>query len=208
MMYAYWDSCGAGATGTDAMIGGVFLAVTMSVALAGGTFSAMAQDTGEMTQEEIAAAFAKQKTRGLSLAPAADAATATETTTGATTATQPVAYAELPKDEQVNIAVQFDFDSAALREDQKPRLVALCEVMKASDIPVFRIVGHTDSSGAATYNQKLSLLRAEEVKRYLATDCGIAEDRLQAVGVGASFPFDKDDPRADVNRRVEFQALS
>lgn len=188
------------------MIRSLFLAVTMSVALAGGTFSAMAQDTGEMTQEEIAAAFAKQKTRGLSLAPAADATTAT--TTGATTATQPVAYAELPKDEQVNIAVQFDFDSAALREDQKPRLVALCEVMKASDIPVFRIVGHTDSSGAAAYNEKLSLLRAEEVKRYLATDCGLAEDRLQAVGVGASFPFDKDDPRADVNRRVEFQALS
>ena len=80
--------------------------------------------------------------------------------------------------------------------------------MQNVDVEMFRIVGHTDAAGSASYNERLSLLRAEEVKRHLVSDCGIAETRLQAVGVGEQFPLDKDDPRADVNRRVEFQALS
>lgn len=182
------------------------IAVTLCLSL--GLFAPIAHaQSGEMTEAEIAEAFAKQKTRGLSIAPStatAEDAAAPATEAAATT----VAYEEIPQDEQVNINISFDFDSSALREDQKPKLVALCNVMKDSDIPVFRIVGHTDSSGTDAYNQNLSLLRAEEVKRHLVSDCGLPEDRMQAVGVGSEFPFDKDDPRADVNRRVEFQALS
>lgn len=192
------------------MVKSIYLIVALALAaITSDPLPGAAQTTGEMTEAEIAEAFAKQKTRGLSIAPAADATAETTTTRdtaaeGATT----VAYEQVPQDEQVNIAIRFDFDSAALRADQKPKLVALCNVMKASDIPVFRIVGHTDSSGSAAYNEKLSLLRAEEVKRHLATDCGIPEERLQAVGVGAQFPYDAANPRGDVNRRVEFQALS
>ena len=51
------------------------------------------------------------------------------------------------------------------------------------------------------------LLRAQEVKRHLVSDCGIAETRLKAVGLGESAPYNENDPRADENRRVEFQAL-
>ncbi|MDT8857530.1 OmpA family protein [Paracoccaceae bacterium Fryx2] len=187
------------------MIRSIFLAVFITLGFAMlPAFPVKAQADG-MTEAEIAEAFAKQKTRGLTIAPTSPVGTAPTDPTA--TATQ-VFYAEIPEEEQVNIAIGFDFDSAALREDQKPKLVALCNVMKAADIPVFRIVGHTDSSGSAQYNEKLSLLRAEEVKRHLATDCGIADDRMQAVGVGAQFPFDAANPRGDVNRRVEFQALS
>jgi OOP family OmpA-OmpF porin len=42
----------------------------------------------------------------------------------------------------------------------------------------------------------------------MVSDCGIAEDRLEAIGVGESFLLDETDPRGDENRRVEFQALS
>jgi outer membrane protein OmpA-like peptidoglycan-associated protein len=41
----------------------------------------------------------------------------------------------------------------------------------------------------------------------MVSDCGIDANRLEAVGLGESAPFDATDPRADVNRRVEFQAL-
>jgi outer membrane protein OmpA-like peptidoglycan-associated protein len=51
-------------------------------------------------------------------------------------------------------------------------------------------------------------LRAEEVKRYLVSDCSLPAERLQAVGVGKRFLFNNDDPRSEENRRVEFQALS
>ena len=118
-----------------------------------------------------------------------------------------VAYSEVDRADQVNVQISFDFDSAVLRNDQKPKLETLCQVMQAVDVSVFQIIGHTDSSGSAAYNQRLSLERAKEVKRHLERDCGIAEGRLQAVGMGETVPFDPNDPRADANRRVEFQAL-
>ncbi|MER2510734.1 MAG: OmpA family protein, partial [Amaricoccus sp.] len=114
----------------------------------------------------------------------------------------------LPRSEQVNYQVKFAFDSAALSPDQKPRLRQVCAVLKDTDIQRFRIIGHTDASGAADYNQKLSILRAEEVERFFVNDCGIAAGRLEAIGVGEQFPYDDKDPGAAINRRVEFQALS
>lgn len=119
----------------------------------------------------------------------------------------PVAYQPLDKADQVNIRVAFDFDSAVLRDSEKPKLTELCKAISQID-GVFRIVGHTDASGSDAYNEKLSLLRAEEVKRYLVSDCDLPADRLQAVGVGKRFLFNNNDPRSEENRRVEFQALS
>jgi OmpA-OmpF porin, OOP family len=116
-------------------------------------------------------------------------------------------YSAVDREDQVNIQISFDFDSAALREDQKPKLATLCDVMKSVDVAVYQIVGHTDSSGTAAYNERLSLLRAQEVKRYLVNDCGLQENQLEAIGMGESAPYDTANPRAEINRRVEFQAL-
>ena len=84
-----------------------------------------AQTIDGMTEAEISAAFAKQKTRGLSIVP---------TTEATAELTEQVVIAELPKDEQVNINIRFDFDSSALRADQEPLLVALCNVMKTTAV--------------------------------------------------------------------------
>lgn len=121
---------------------------------------------------------------------------------------QPIVFGNLAPELQVNAHIAFAFDSAALTDDQKPLLEQLCKVMRGSDIQIFRIVGHTDTTGSDKYNEKLSQLRAEEVQRYLVNDCGIAPERLEAVGLGERFPADVADPTAAVNRRVEFQALS
>lgn len=109
---------------------------------------------------------------------------------------------------QVNVSIRFGFDSAALAPDQKPLLAQLCAVMQKSDIQLFQIVGHTDAAGTDAYNQNLSQLRAEEVQRYFVTDCGIAANRLKAVGMGERFLANPKDPKGGENRRVEFQALS
>lgn len=121
---------------------------------------------------------------------------------------QPVTFGLLPKELQVNIRIRFDFDSASIAADQAPVLDQMCKVMKASDIKLFRIVGHTNSAGTDAYNERLSLLRAEEVKRRMVKDCGIGPDRLEAMGLGERFLFDPADPKGPENRRVEFQALS
>jgi outer membrane protein OmpA-like peptidoglycan-associated protein len=189
-------------------------------------------DATNATAAELQALFQRQKSRGLKLAPGtglAAAPTGVAVATGATAVAAapataapgttvapaadapvlvPVAYAELDEADQVNIRIAFDFDSAVLRESEKGKLAQLCLAIQAVDIPVFRIVGHTDAAGTDDYNDRLSLLRAEEVKRHLVTDCGIAPERLEAVGVGKRYLSDPDDPRGEVNRRVEFQALS
>lgn len=120
----------------------------------------------------------------------------------------PEVFGDFAPELQVNLNIAFGFDSATLQADQAPVLAQMCRVMKASDIALFRIVGHTDAAGTAEYNQVLSQLRAQEVQRYLVNACGIEPARLQAVGLGEQFLADPVDPKAAINRRVEFQALS
>ena len=172
------------------MFRNLFIGIALSV-LAGlanpSNLAAQSSDASEMTAEEMENLFNKQKTRGLVLAPVDGGDNAAAEGEAAPEATEQT-YVELAPEEQVNIQISFDFDSSALRDDQKPKLVTLCNVMKSVDVEVFRIVGHTDASGSASYNENLSLLRAQEVKRHLVGDCGIAEQRLQAVGVGEQFP--------------------
>ena len=185
------------------------IAIASAASLASFPAVAQSSDGAELTEEELRDRFLNQKTRGLVLAPAGGQAATSAATSSETTATPAAAtYVELDETEQVNVQISFDFDSAALRADQKPKLAALCKVIESIDIQLFRIVGHTDSSGSASYNDKLSKLRAEEVKRHMVDDCGIDPVRLEAIGVGERHPFDKANPRADENRRVEFQALS
>lgn len=157
-----------------------------------------------LTEDEAAERFRLQRelgpTRGLAIAPSSQPTVRTDAGTE-------VSLTQMPRDSQVNVNVVFDFDSAALREDQKPKLMKVCSAIDAAEVQRMRIIGHTDASGSADYNERLSLLRAVEVKRFIVRECGIPEDQLEAVGLGERFPYDEADPRADVNRRVEFQAL-
>ncbi len=72
--------------------------------------------------------------------------------------------------------------------------------------PVSKMVveGHTDSQGAAAYNQDLSQHRAQAVRDYLVTR-GIASDRISAQGLGSSRSVaDNASPEGRANnRRVE-----
>lgn len=178
------------------------LALAIVVGIAA-PLAAAAQSAETMSEDEIIQRFQNQKTRSLVLAPVGGGQ-ATETAAGDTAAATTI---ESP-DDDVFINIAFDFDSAALREDQKPKLTKLCNVINEIDIDTFEIIGHTDSSGSAEYNQRLSRLRAEEVKRYMVGDCGIDASRLLATGLGESEPLDPSNPRADENRRVEFQVSS
>ena len=165
-------------------------------------------DVSEKSAAEIGDLF-KAQTRGLVIAPAANSASAEGAPEVNSTAVAPAdGYVEIAKDVQVNVSITFDFDSSALRNDQKPKLASLCDAIRSSDIKLFRIVGHTDASGTSEYNDQLSLLRAQEVKRHMVGECGIETDRLEAVGVGERYPYNAANPTGDENRRVEFQALS
>lgn len=76
--------------------------------------------------------------------------------------------------------IYFDFDSHKIREDAAEELDKIVDLM-TNDYPemVIRIESHTDSRGALTYNDKLSIDRANSTYEYLISN-GIDPDRITA----------------------------
>jgi outer membrane protein OmpA-like peptidoglycan-associated protein len=110
---------------------------------------------------------------------------------------------ELP--DVINLkGVLFDFDKATLRPEGRATLDnAAALFQKHPDITV-EVAGHTDSRGSDSYNQKLSLRRANSVKAYLSEQ-GIAASRMTVKGFGESSPVTSNKTAAGraQNRRVE-----
>ncbi len=101
--------------------------------------------------------------------------------------------------------VQFDFDSDTLTPSAKAVLDKVADAMKKNTLVKFEIQGHTDNVGAESYNDDLSLRRAESVKKYMM-EKGIAAERLQTIGYGSHRPIasnDTDEGR-QMNRRIQF----
>lgn len=88
----------------------------------------------------------------------------------------------------LSVTELFAFDSAELQKSQ-PKLDEIANVlMNDSTIDDVLIVGYTDRIGSEKYNQKLSMRRAEAVKKYLV-DKGVKEERLMAEGKGEASPI-------------------
>jgi len=81
----------------------------------------------------------------------------------------------------------FDFDKATLKPEGKTKLDPLPQSLSDVKYDAVVVVGHTDRIGTVKYNQKLSLKRAETVRKYLA-DKGIAANRISVEGKGKSQP--------------------
>jgi outer membrane protein OmpA-like peptidoglycan-associated protein len=99
----------------------------------------------------------------------------------------------------------FDFDQAALQPRSAATLAAIAGFLQANPDKRFYVVGHTDSMGTFAYNQKLSADRARAVVAALKQDYGIANDQLEAHGVGPLAPqySNAGDAGREKNRRVE-----
>ncbi len=100
--------------------------------------------------------------------------------------------------------ITFSFDDATLNSSFKPTLNKLATTMKEYNQNTITIAGHTDSKGAASYNQGLSRDRAYAVANYL-TASGIPSNRINVVAYGESRPIADNgtDYGRQQNRRVE-----
>lgn len=104
--------------------------------------------------------------------------------------------------------VTFAFDSADLRSDFFEVLDSVAIVANEFDQTMIEVAGHTDSTGPAEYNQRLSERRAQTVARYLVGR-DVAEMRMIAVGFGEERPIASNatEEGRQENRRVEITFL-
>jgi len=104
--------------------------------------------------------------------------------------------------------ITFGLDQDAIAADFYPKLNAIANVMRKYDKTFLSIEGHTDDTGAAAYNQRLSERRAMSVKRYLASQ-SIDNARLYTSGFGETRPLVANNSAANraLNRRVEIQIV-
>jgi outer membrane protein OmpA-like peptidoglycan-associated protein len=101
-------------------------------------------------------------------------------------------------------AFRFDFDSAALKPENRETLSRIAGVLLASEGYRLFIDGHTDDIGTDEYNRDLSRRRANSVRDYLVR-AGIPAEIVTVKGFGKSNPLVQAktrDARAK-NRRVE-----
>jgi outer membrane protein OmpA-like peptidoglycan-associated protein len=101
-------------------------------------------------------------------------------------------------------AILFDFDRADLRPASRRDLGQLAASLQQNTHVDALVVGHTDSQGAADYNQRLSERRAESVAVYLSNQ-GVSPQRMRVSGLGETAPVASNATAAgrQQNRRVE-----
>jgi len=101
-------------------------------------------------------------------------------------------------------ATTFEVDSANIKPGFYTTLDKIAAIVSRYGKTQLAISGHTDSTGGADYNQRLSERRAEAVQRHLLAQ-GVLPERLSAAGYGERQPIASNDTDAGrrLNRRVD-----
>ncbi|MBL7904064.1 MAG: OmpA family protein [Bacteroidales bacterium] len=109
--------------------------------------------------------------------------------------------------------IYYDLDKWYIREDAKPPLDNLVNVLKQYPITI-ELSSHTDSRASHEYNDELSQKRAESAVRYIMLQ-GIDPSRMIARGYGETRLVNKcadgvdcSEAEHQANRRTEFKILS
>jgi len=104
--------------------------------------------------------------------------------------------------------ITFATDSTELRGDFLDVLDSVVIVLKNYEKTMIEITGHTDSTGAASYNQQLSERRADAVARYLRST-GVLSARIATQGLGEQYPIASNTTPGgrSQNRRVELRLV-
>jgi outer membrane protein OmpA-like peptidoglycan-associated protein len=116
----------------------------------------------------------------------------------------------IPQSVTIDLELAFERNSAILQPDARIALDTLCRALKDPSLigEKFLIAGHTDAKGSRAHNMRLSKLRAEAMRDYLATHCGIARGRLVAEGFGSTQLIDPEHPMSARNRRIQVIKLT
>lgn len=107
--------------------------------------------------------------------------------------------------------IYYDFDESFIRDDAKPDLDLVVELMKDNKDIIVELGSHTDARGTDEYNVALSQRRADAAVKYIISK-GIDKTRIVAKGFGETIHLNncKDDVECtedehQLNRRTEFK---
>lgn len=101
--------------------------------------------------------------------------------------------------------VLFDVDKATLRAGAETKLKSIAEsINELSRRGPIRIIGHTDSTASASYNEKLAEDRANAVKDWLQNNTDIDASRMTIESAGQTRPVASNETEEgrQKNRRV------
>jgi OOP family OmpA-OmpF porin len=110
-----------------------------------------------------------------------------------------------PQKVTMTFAIEFDSNKADIKSQYHEEIGRVADFMKKYPTTTGTIEGHTDNTGSAEMNQRLSQRRAESVKNYLVQKFGIDPARLTAKGYGMTQPIadNKTVEGRQKNRRIE-----
>lgn len=100
--------------------------------------------------------------------------------------------------------LEFDLGKATIRAHSFPSLNRVARLLVDKNFSL-KLAGHTDNTGSADFNMRLSKDRAESIKNYLVSQ-GANASRIEATGYGQTQPIATNKTAAgrQKNRRVEF----
>ncbi|RQD76808.1 OmpA family protein [Desulfonatronospira sp. MSAO_Bac3] len=121
---------------------------------------------------------------------------------------EPEPAPEVEPEEEVIVFsnIQFDFDSAAIKDEYAEILNEAARQIQDRTDPHVVVEGHTCNIGPEDYNMELSQRRADSVADYLVEQ-GVDEDAIDTEAHGLTRPeFDNDTREGrQLNRRVEMR---
>jgi len=120
----------------------------------------------------------------------------------------PAPVTMLDNNEPLNVAeamylVFFDFDQSSINPGAQSVIDSVVNEIQAAQIDGINIVGHTDTSGSSSYNQRLANRRADAVRNALV-ERGVPSDIISVEGRGENelLVDTQDGIREPANRRA------
>lgn len=110
-----------------------------------------------------------------------------------------------PKNLLSHRRLNYDYDSAAIREEYQAMLEAHAQYLKGNKSANLILQGHADERGSREYNLALGQRRAEGVLKALEI-LGVSQAQMEPVSLGEEKPLaeGQDENAWRQNRRVEF----
>lgn len=107
---------------------------------------------------------------------------------------------------EIDAPILFDAGGNNIKKESMTGLAKLAEDLKTGKLSSITIAGHTDNTGSDAFNMRLSIKRANNVKRLLVS-MGVDEKKIIIKGYGKTHPAASNKTRAGrmKNRRVELK---